>query len=276
MPGNVKEMTSEAAKSFLDSNPVDGYNLLDVRQDWEYEEFHLPGARLIPLPELAGRLEEIPRNRPTIVYCASGGRSAAGARLMQGQGFQDLYNLIGGIMSWKDEYALGPKDLGMAYFSGDETPLDILTLAYAMETNLGAFFIKTAAFTKPEISDAFKRLSKFENGHKAKVFNMAREVDPSLKTQADLEKRISVSVIEGGMSADEFIENNGEYLKSPRGAVEAAMMLETQALDLYMRYAVKAERGDSVGLLHVLAQEEKNHLAILGRLMTKDIIKESS
>ena len=43
-----KSITTKEAKEYLDSHEVADYNLLDVRQDWEYEEFHLPGAKLIP------------------------------------------------------------------------------------------------------------------------------------------------------------------------------------------------------------------------------------
>ncbi len=59
MTGEVNNMTTDEVKEYLDAHGVDEYNLLDVRQDWEYEEFHLPGAMLIPLPELPDRLGEI-------------------------------------------------------------------------------------------------------------------------------------------------------------------------------------------------------------------------
>lgn len=86
MAAKVANMTAEEVKKYLDTRDIDTYNLLDVRQDWEYEEFHLPGARLIPLPELADRMDEIPDHKPTLVYCAVGGRSASAARLINGQG----------------------------------------------------------------------------------------------------------------------------------------------------------------------------------------------
>ena len=274
MGSEVKKMTSEEAKKYLDEHVVDEYNLVDVRQDWEYEDFHLPGASLIPLPELPDRMGEIDRNKPTLVYCASGGRSSSAAKLMSGQGFRETYNILGGIMAWKNEYAVGPQTLGMTYFSGDETPLEILTLAYIMETNIGDFYSKMASSSRPELSDTFKRLAKFEKGHKAKIFNMARDLDPSIRTHADMEKNPSVTAFEGGRSAEEFLEENREYLNTSKGAVEAAMMFEAQALDLYMRYSAKAGTSESIELLNRLAQEEKNHLKLLGKLMVRKIIDE--
>ncbi|MBW1825106.1 MAG: hypothetical protein JRI87_11195 [Deltaproteobacteria bacterium] len=276
MNSKVKEMKTREAKKYLDAHGVDEYNLLDVRQDWEYEELHLPGATLIPLPELPDRLDEVAPDKPTLVYCAVGGRSSAAANLMSGRGFRDVYNITGGIMAWESEYATGPQTLGMIYFSGNETPQEILTLAYAMEVNIGAFYSEMTSFVKPEIADVFKQLSKFEAGHKAKVFNMARDLDPSIKTRDELEDRSRVTALEGGTTAEEFLAQNKDYLKTPKGAVEAAMMFEAQALDLYMRYAAEAGSHASLDLLHNLAQEEKRHLKLLGKLMDRKIVKEKT
>ncbi|MBW1829130.1 MAG: sulfurtransferase [Deltaproteobacteria bacterium] len=275
MNGEAKNMTADEVKDYLDAHGVDEYNLLDVRQDWEYEEFHLPGAMLIPLPELPDRLGEIAVDKPTLVYCAVGGRSSAAANLINGQGFKDVYNMLGGIMAWKNEYAVGPQSLGMIQLSGKESPMEILCLAYAMESNLGAFYSEMGFMKKQELADAFTQLVKFENGHKAKVFNLARERDSSIKNRDDMEQRSSIPALEGGMTAEEFLEGNKDYLKTPKGALEAAMMFEAQALDLYMRFALKAEGGASIELLHTLAQEEKNHLKILGKLMDRKIVEES-
>ena len=79
MGGKVKDMTTEAAKKYMDAHSVEEYNLVDVRQDWEYDEFHIPGASLIPLPELPDRMDEMDPKKPTLVYCALGGRSSSAA-----------------------------------------------------------------------------------------------------------------------------------------------------------------------------------------------------
>lgn len=65
---SVPSMSADAVRRFLAENKPDSYNLIDVRQPKEYERGHLPGAQLIPLPDLNGRLNEIDRNKPTIVY----------------------------------------------------------------------------------------------------------------------------------------------------------------------------------------------------------------
>jgi len=59
--------TEKIRKFFQEKNPED-YNLVDVRTSKEYEQGHLPGARLIPVGELTNRLSEIDPKKPTIVY----------------------------------------------------------------------------------------------------------------------------------------------------------------------------------------------------------------
>jgi rhodanese-related sulfurtransferase/rubrerythrin len=269
MNSKVENITTDQMKEYLDAHGVDEYILLDVRQTWEYEEFHIPGARLIPLPELPDRLDEIPANKPTLVYCAVGGRSLAAANLISGQGFEDVYNILGGIMAWKNEYAVGPQILGMISFSGDESPLEILRIAYTMESNLGTFYSEMASSANPELAVTFGLLSKFEKGHKAKVFNLACGLDPSLKNHDHMGQKHSAIALEGGMTTEEFLETNKKYLENSKGTLEAAMMFEAQALDLYMRFALRAKDGASIELLYTLAQEEKSHLKILGKLMDR-------
>ena len=63
-----KTMTQEQLRDFLDKHTPDEYNLVDVRQPGEYQQGHLPGARLIPLAELADRMNELDPTKPTITY----------------------------------------------------------------------------------------------------------------------------------------------------------------------------------------------------------------
>ena len=64
----VPTMTAEEVRAFLRQRSADSYNLIDVRQPGEYVSGHLPGARLITMAELANRLGELDRSKPTITY----------------------------------------------------------------------------------------------------------------------------------------------------------------------------------------------------------------
>jgi len=79
------------------------FELIDVREAFEYEIARIDGAKLIPLGEIAERADELPRERPIVVHCHSGQRSAQAVRLLQQRGFATVFNLEGGIDAWSDQ-----------------------------------------------------------------------------------------------------------------------------------------------------------------------------
>jgi adenylyltransferase/sulfurtransferase len=81
----------------------ENFQLVDVREPMEYELANIDGAKLIPLGELPERLNELDRERLTIVHCHSGQRSAQAVRIMREAGFANVFNLEGGIARWSDE-----------------------------------------------------------------------------------------------------------------------------------------------------------------------------
>jgi len=64
----VKSLDADEARRYMDRNPGGSFTLLDVRQPEEYASGHIPGAKLIPLPDLNERLSEIDPAKPTVVY----------------------------------------------------------------------------------------------------------------------------------------------------------------------------------------------------------------
>lgn len=76
---------------------------LDVRSQEEWEQGHISGALHIPLGQLPKRLNEIPHDIRTVVYCASGSRSAIAASILQAAGLKEVVNLSGGYHKWKQE-----------------------------------------------------------------------------------------------------------------------------------------------------------------------------
>lgn len=77
--------------------------VLDVREKGEYDAGHILNAKLIPLGKLGGRLKEIEnhRDRPVVVVCRSGQRSAAACALLNKEGFTQVHNLSGGVTAWQ-------------------------------------------------------------------------------------------------------------------------------------------------------------------------------
>lgn len=64
----VSTWTADQVREFMKGKDPDAYNLIDVRQPLEYQQEHLPGARLIPMSELAATLPELDRDKATIAY----------------------------------------------------------------------------------------------------------------------------------------------------------------------------------------------------------------
>ncbi len=99
-----------SSETFSDLGPKEcqerieaGAFLLDIREPQEYEFARLEGATLIPLGDLPGRMEELPRDREIIVYCRSGQRSLTACALLAAAGFPQLVNMEGGILRWGAE-----------------------------------------------------------------------------------------------------------------------------------------------------------------------------
>ncbi len=96
----VPEITVRDLKAKLDNGG--GVSVLDVREPHEYEVANI-GARLIPLGELPERLVELGKDETLAVHCKTGGRSARAVQLLKEVGFQDVYNVKGGITAWSEE-----------------------------------------------------------------------------------------------------------------------------------------------------------------------------
>jgi rubrerythrin len=188
--------------------------------------------------------------------------------LLEGKGFKEVYNLNGGIKAWQGVTAFGPVEMGMVYLKGDETPAEIVVLAYGMEEGLAAFYSKITGLTEdPEVVGILKKLAGAEENHKTRLFRVYLDLDPAIKNKEEFETRIVSDVMESGFTMEEFLERNRPSLQTIENVLGMAMMLETQALDLYMRYSHRATEEKSKSVLYDIAEEEKAHLSILGRLL---------
>ena len=77
------------------------FRLIDVREPREYEICNL-GGELIPLGTLASRIAELPRDAHVVVHCRSGARSAQAVAVLRMAGFENAWNVNGGILAWID------------------------------------------------------------------------------------------------------------------------------------------------------------------------------
>lgn len=97
---NLKEVSPLEATQLL--NHQDAV-LLDVREPQEYQEGFLPNSIRIPLGSLAEKATQLDkhRERPIIIVCRSGNRSAQAVRMLKRMGYETVYNLGGGLHAWR-------------------------------------------------------------------------------------------------------------------------------------------------------------------------------
>ncbi|MCU0267551.1 MAG: rhodanese-like domain-containing protein [Acidimicrobiales bacterium] len=94
---NIPEIDVHALAHLRDA----GAPIIDVRQPDEYVHAHVAGAELIPLGDLASRLEEIPKGQRVYLICRSGARSMRACEFLAAQGY-DVANVAGGTMGWME------------------------------------------------------------------------------------------------------------------------------------------------------------------------------
>jgi adenylyltransferase/sulfurtransferase len=116
--GVVSEEASEAAAgSTITAGELnamvqrgDDFYLVDVREPAEWEIVRIPDAVLIPKGELPSRLSDLPQNKPVVLYCKSGVRSAESLALLKNAGFGDAKHVQGGVVAWQTQ-VLGDEPL---------------------------------------------------------------------------------------------------------------------------------------------------------------------
>ncbi|MFN7313013.1 MAG: rhodanese-like domain-containing protein [Bacteroidota bacterium] len=99
----MADITTQELKERMDKG--EKLNIIDVREPFEYEEFNI-GATLIPLGDLPSRVSEIEslKNDEIIVHCRSGARSNNAKMFLLDMGFDNVRNLLGGMLDWKDKF----------------------------------------------------------------------------------------------------------------------------------------------------------------------------
>lgn len=97
----MKEITVQKLKEMKEQH--EDFQLIDVREEYEYDISNL-GGELIPLGNIVQNVEKIAKDKPVIIYCRSGARSAAAVNQLEKKfGLTNLCNLKGGILAYSDE-----------------------------------------------------------------------------------------------------------------------------------------------------------------------------
>ena len=158
----------------------------------------------------------------------------------------------------------------MLLLKGDETPQDIIYLAYGLEEGLRKFYAAAAQLAiGPEIVSVLSKLAGIEVRHKQKLFDLYQTIDANATTLASFEDAVNSELAEGGLDPDRLLEESMSTFKTASDVLSFAMMLEAQGMDLYMRYAEKSQDPRVREILFTMADDEKAHLKSLGNLFEK-------
>ncbi len=97
--GTMKEINASELGQWL-QDEVNPCHVIDVREMPEIAQGTIPRAKPIPLATLPARMDELDRTQRLVIICRSGARSAQACRFLQQQGYDNVYNLRGGVVGW--------------------------------------------------------------------------------------------------------------------------------------------------------------------------------
>jgi adenylyltransferase/sulfurtransferase len=96
----MKEVTVTELKQMLDNK--EDFQLVDVREPHEADIAQI-GGELIPMGEVMSNLDRISKDKKVVIHCRSGARSGTICKALESQGYNNVYNLKGGILAWSSE-----------------------------------------------------------------------------------------------------------------------------------------------------------------------------
>lgn len=264
----VKTLSVDEARELLAGKQNGEVSLIDVRQPEEYEQGHLPGAQLIPLSELLNNVEKLDPAKTALLYCKRGGRSKSAASLLEGQGFDNVYSMDGGIDAWNGLVASGQYEAGMFLLDNKRTAEELVSLAWALEEGARAFYEHARDVVNDnDAKNIYDSLINAEEKHKAIVFDVYRVTKGEDITEESLKRESSTGFMEGGVSINEalsWLKDSGRTLQD---ILEFTMQMEINSLDLYIKMRSEIEDKEANKVFDQLIKEEKAHLSRLGRLL---------
>lgn len=226
--------------------------LIDVRSADEYSSGHIPGARLVPLPELDSALDEFDTDKEHVFYCHSGIRSLRAAAVASHSRGIHAVNLRGGILAWRGEVTFGLPNLSV--FSDVRDVGQGLRRAALLEHVTHALYERLAArFAGSDAGATFRALALAEAGHARHL--EAAAGDSSLSADG-------WQLLESGDQLHDVADRVLAAGEPGRlQSVELALAVEYAALDLYENLAGRSETEAMRQMFSELADTERQHVA---------------
>lgn len=267
----IESLFPEELSEFRSQFGEGAYVLVDVRQPEEYRQGHIPGARLLPLPELEQNLEEL-RSKPNLVfYCRSGARSQVAANLARAS-LPDqtrIANLVGGFTAWEGKpLADMPR---WEVFAEPRDTTQVLLRAMDLEKAAQRFYQTAAALAGlPETTSLLETLAEVEQTHAKVLFHRLQKLDPEYSKVSfeDCFSGLAGDILEGGRPLEDVLADihreRDDFLLT---ITELALEIELMAYDLYKNLAGTHAGTELEPVFLDLSRDELNHQRLLMRLL---------
>ena len=272
--GKPIDITSDQLKEYRAAHHENEYVLVDVRQPEEYEQGHIPGARLFPLPELDNHSQELRAvaERTIVFYCRSGARSARACTwAVDTLELPKVANLLGGFLGFRG-VAL-PDFPRLRAFAGVKGTTGLLGRAFELEKATYQLYrqISTQYAGGPMVA-AISGLADAELAHGKAIHAMLKALAPSPvgEFQEMFSQLPEPSLVESGESFAAVAARARELGEQGAAAIlELAAEIEFSAYDLYKNLAEVTAEAEAKQAFLNLAQEEKEHAALVLRALGK-------
>lgn len=276
---SVQHITPEALRSLMFDLADASFVLVDVRQEKEYRQEHLPGAVLMPVADLEHRLTELKPDQDVVFYCSSGARSAAAALLAEDSGHftGTLYSLRGGITAWNSGSVADLPRVDV--FAGVHTERELLFRALDMEKAAHMLYTSVREATlRDALCDLMDTLIGIEVAHARVVYKYLTrywaDAAAPLPAFERMFAELTGRVLEGGLSADDLKPwIRGALTGDCLELADLALEMELNAYDLYRTLArqsvlASTQEGSGMGseaelIFLDLAAQEKHHARLI-------------
>jgi len=264
---------SEEVKQYINTRQEKEYIIIDVRQPFEYETNHIPGALLNPLNHLIQSFSDLPVDKDLIFYCHAGSRSQMAAMMAAEEEIfeKNIYSLDGGITSWTGKSIENFPRVGV--FSKSKTLTQFLYTAMDMEKGAERFYLLVQEkFESEAFSSVFGQLAVVEAAHAKLIYKIYAKIAAQIPAPfEEFYQGLPGDIVEGGEQLEQYVdqlENMSENLCI--ALMEFALDIEFSAYDLYRTLAnQKTDDSQMAGVFLDIAQNEKSHMRMISASLAK-------
>lgn len=184
--------------------------------------------------------------------------------MLSGRGFENVYNLSGGIKALKEGTAYGPEDSGITMFDLNAGAEEAIIVGFGLEVGLRDFYLAMESkMVDPRAKELFAMLAEVEVIHQKQLAELYGEVVGRVVGVEEFRDKLVKPAMEGGLSTTEYLDRYQVDTGSDIEILSLAMAIEVQALDLYLRAAAGTTVSQTKEVLMRIADEERNHIAKL-------------